>query len=52
MVAIASLVGTALAIVAGAFGWGWSRGTVRETEQERFDREFDRIVRRLDISGS
>ncbi|HSF85386.1 MAG TPA: hypothetical protein VLG28_06965 [Acidimicrobiia bacterium] len=45
MVVVASLVGTAFAIVLGAIGWGWSRNTLLETEQERIDREFHRLVR-------
>lgn len=48
MVVVAALVGMALVVVAGAFGWGWRRGTLLETYQERIDREFDRIVLRLD----
>ena len=49
MVVIASLVGTALAIMVGALGFGLARGTVTESEQEQIDREFERIVRRLDL---
>ena len=48
MVVVATLVGTALAIVLGAVGWGWSRDTLRETEQERIDREFHRIMEKFD----
>lgn len=35
-----------MVIVLGAFGWGWRRGTLRETDQEKIDREFERIVSR------
>ncbi len=49
MVVVASLVGMALLVVVATFGWGWRRGTLLETDQERIDREFDRIVGRLDI---
>lgn len=44
MIVIGTLVATALAIMAGAFGWGRANGTLSETPQERVDREFDRIV--------
>ena len=47
MMVVISLVATALAIILGTVGWGWSRGTLRETAQERIDREFESIVRRL-----
>jgi hypothetical protein len=47
IVVIASLGGTALSIIFGALGWGWSRGTLHETKQERIDHEFERIVRGL-----
>lgn len=44
MMVIAALVVSALGIVLGAFGWGWTHGTASESAQERFDREFERIV--------
>jgi hypothetical protein len=46
MAVLTSLVITSLVIMAGAVSWGWRNGTVRETAQERYDREFERIVRR------
>lgn len=48
MMVVAILVGSALAVILGAFGWGMSRGTLGETDRERIDREFESIVRRLD----
>lgn len=48
MAVIGALVASALAIILGAFGWGWANGTHSETAQERFDREFDRIVAAFD----
>lgn len=47
MVVIASLVEVSFAIMAGAVAGGWRRGTLGETVQERYDREFERIVPRL-----
>ena len=35
-------------IVAMALVWAWRHGSLRTTEQERYDMEFERIVRRLD----
>jgi hypothetical protein len=48
MMVVAFLVGSAFAVIVGALGWGWSRGTLHETDRERVDREFERIVRRLE----
>ena len=47
MVMLASLVVAAGVAMVGAIGWGWSRGTLAETHQERIDHEFHRIVSRL-----
>jgi hypothetical protein len=44
-----ALVVMALAIVAATIAWAWRHGTLRTTEQERIDLEFERIVRRLDL---
>lgn len=38
----------AFAIVLFAVVWAWRNGTLRTSEQERFDMKFERIVRRLD----
>ncbi|MDH3731845.1 MAG: hypothetical protein OES13_12115 [Acidimicrobiia bacterium] len=47
MVVVAYLVAAGLAIMLGAVGWAATQGTMRETAQERIDREFHRIVERL-----
>ena len=47
MLVIPFLVFTAFAIVLGAFVWGWTNDTLMETPQERFDHQFEAIVRRL-----
>ena len=41
------LVFTAFAIVLGAFAWGWANDSLVETPQERFDHQFELIVRHL-----
>ncbi len=51
MMVVVSLVAAAVAIILATAGWGWSRGTVRESPQERIDREFEAIVRRFRASG-
>lgn len=38
----------ALAIIAPAIVWAWHHDSLRTTEQDLLDIEFDRIVRRLD----
>ena len=38
----------ALAIIGCAVLWAWRHDSLRTTEQDLFDIEFDRIVRRLD----
>ena len=43
-----ALVLAAAVIVAAALAWGWRNDTLRTSEQEHFDLEFERIVRRLD----
>ena len=48
MVLVALVPVLALMIVTAALAWGWPNGTLHTTEQERFDMEFERIVRRLD----
>ncbi len=35
------------AIVVGLVMWGWTHDTLRESSQEKTDREFERIARRL-----
>ena len=50
MAVLTSLVVTSVGIMAGAFAWGWRNGTLRETVQERYDREFERIARHLGAS--
>ena len=47
MLLIPFLVFTAFAIVLGAFAWGWANDTLAETPQERFDHQFELIVRQL-----
>lgn len=44
------LVAVAVVIIAAAVAWGWCHDTLRTSEQERYDFEFERIVRRLDSS--
>ena len=41
------LVCAALAIVLGTVAWGWANGTLGDTQQERVDHQFERIVRRF-----
>jgi hypothetical protein len=43
LLAISSLVSTAIAIVLGVVVWGWSN----ETPQEQVNRHFELIVREL-----
>lgn len=31
----------------GALAWAWANGSLRDSDQERFDHEFERISRRL-----
>lgn len=52
MIVVVFVVVSALAVIAGAVGWGWAAGTLFETRQERIDREFERIVARLRSAGS
>ena len=47
MVVLSSLVASSIGVIVGTFAWGWRNGTTKETAQERFDREFDRITQRL-----
>ena len=47
MIVIASLFGVALAVIIGTVGWGWSAGTLHETDVDRVDHEFFRIVHRI-----
>jgi hypothetical protein len=47
MLLIPFVVFIAFSIVLGAFVWGWANGTLGETPQERFDRQFELIVRQL-----
>ncbi len=51
MVVVTFLVGTALAVMLGTIAVGWTHGTLQETDQERIDREFERIVRRFGNPG-
>jgi hypothetical protein len=48
MAVLSSFVVASVGVIVGAVAWGWRNGTLGETPQERFDREFDRIARRLD----
>jgi len=41
---VLGLVMAAVAIIAGAVLWGFHNDTLRESDQERFDRRFDRIA--------
>jgi hypothetical protein len=47
MIVIASLVGVALTVIVGTVGWSWTSGTLRETDEDRVDHEFFRIVHRI-----
>lgn len=47
MVIVASLVAASVGIIAGTVAVSWRNGNLFETPQERVDREFDRIARRL-----
>ncbi len=47
MLAIPFLVFTAFIIILGVLAWAWANGTLAESPQERIDRQFDLIVRRL-----
>jgi hypothetical protein len=47
MIVVASLVGAALTIIVGTVGWGWTAGTLHDTDQDRVDHEFFRIVHRI-----
>ena len=51
LLVIMAMVAMALSTVAGTIGWAWRHGTLRTTEQERIDFEFERIVRRMDASA-
>jgi hypothetical protein len=42
----------ALMIIVAALAWGWRHETLRTTEQEWTDIEFERIIRRLDTPTS
>lgn len=35
------------ATIVAAVIWGWSNGTLRETAQERYDWDFEKIVARF-----
>ena len=41
---VLGLVMAAVAIIAGAVLWGFHNDTLRESDQESFDRRFDRIA--------
>lgn len=47
LLVIPFLVFTAFAIVLATVAWAWANGTLGETPQERFDRQFESIVRQL-----
>jgi hypothetical protein len=49
MAVLSSLVATSIGVIVGTFAWRWRNGTLKETAQERFDREFDRITQRLGV---
>lgn len=46
LVAVILVVAPVLTIVTSV-AWGWRNGTLVESPQERIDREFERIVRRI-----
>jgi hypothetical protein len=43
---VALLLLPSMAILA-TIAWGWRHGTLSETPQERYDWEFEQIVRRI-----
>jgi hypothetical protein len=47
ILAISTLVSSALCIVFGVVAWGWANGTLQESPQEKVNHQFELIVRRL-----
>lgn len=43
-IVVFALVIVAIAIIAGCVIWGWRNDTLWESDQERFDRRFDKII--------
>jgi len=43
-IVVFAVVFAATAIIVGTVIWGWHNDTLRESDQERFDRRFDEMV--------
>ena len=48
IIVLATLVSSALLIVSGMLAWGWANGTLYESPEEKVNRQFELIVRRLE----
>jgi hypothetical protein len=49
VVVVVGVIGVLLpfTIILATVAWGWRHGTLSETPQERYDWEFEQIVRRV-----